>query len=329
MTSIGGGKDAARGRHPIRVVTQRTGLTAALLRAWERRYGAVEPGRSKGGQRLYSDLDVKRLLLLRQVVDAGRSISHVANLPATELEELVGEDRRARADLGVWQDGGVAVRDGTAGGSDEIATYLNATERAIEDLDVGSLESTLYRAALHLTPAFLLDEVLVPLLRKVGERWREGTLGPASEHLATGGVRRFLEWFINARSGTGGPLLLVGTPTGQVHELGALLAGASAASVGWRAVSLGPDLPGNEIARAVRRTGAAGVALSAVLMGGQEESLVDEIGVVVEGVGPDGFVLVGGEAARSLRERVEAMGAVYLPSLAALRGWLAARSVSG
>lgn len=324
MTSNGDGRDSDRGRHPIRVVTQRTGLSAALLRAWERRYAAVEPGRSDGGQRLYSDLDVQRLLLLRQVVDAGRSISQVANLPNMELEGLVEEDRLARVEVAGLQ-GSSALEDGAAGRADEVATYLNASERAIEDLDVGSLESTLYRAALHLNPTLLLDEVLVPLLRRVGERWREGTLGPASEHLATGGVRRFLEWFINARSGANGPMVLVGTPSGQVHELGALLAGASAASEGWRAIPMGPDLPGSEIARAVRRTGAAGVALS-VLIGDEEELLMREIGSVVEGVGSGSFVLVGGEGVRGLRERVEAMGAVYLPTLAAFRSWLAARN---
>jgi len=34
-------------RHPIRVVSRRTGLTPALLRAWEKRYGVVTPSRQR------------------------------------------------------------------------------------------------------------------------------------------------------------------------------------------------------------------------------------------------------------------------------------------
>ena len=80
-------------RHPIRVVAQRTGLSPATLRAWERRYQVVEPGRSAGGQRLYSDRDVERLRRLHQLTEAGRPISLVASLPDEALEELQAEDR--------------------------------------------------------------------------------------------------------------------------------------------------------------------------------------------------------------------------------------------
>ncbi|MEQ9569536.1 MAG: MerR family transcriptional regulator, partial [Longimicrobiales bacterium] len=84
-------------RHPIRVVASRTGLTPTLLRAWERRYGVVEPGRSDGGQRLYSDDDIERLVLLKRATDAGRAIRLVADLTVDELRDLVQEDRSARA----------------------------------------------------------------------------------------------------------------------------------------------------------------------------------------------------------------------------------------
>ena len=83
-------------RHPIRVVARRTGLTPAVLRAWEKRYGVVDPSRSEGGQRLYSDQDVHRLSLLQRVVEEGRNISHVAGLSLEELQGLVQEDEAER-----------------------------------------------------------------------------------------------------------------------------------------------------------------------------------------------------------------------------------------
>ena len=80
-------------RHPIRVVARRTGITLHVLRAWERRYAVVEPGRTEGGQRLYSDADIERLKLLRDAVASGRSISQVAPLGEAALAELVAQGR--------------------------------------------------------------------------------------------------------------------------------------------------------------------------------------------------------------------------------------------
>src|SRR6478672_11751863 len=76
-------------RHPIGVVSRRTGLKQDLIRAWERRYCAVEPGRSETRRRFYSDDDIERLLLLRRVVSAGRAISQVAGLANEELQALI------------------------------------------------------------------------------------------------------------------------------------------------------------------------------------------------------------------------------------------------
>src|SRR3954471_8837532 len=96
MTSSG--SSSSLPRHPIGVVARRTGLKPDLIRAWERRYGAVEPGRSETRRRFYSDEDIERLLLLRRVVNTGRGISQVAGLSNAELEALIeAEPNSARA----------------------------------------------------------------------------------------------------------------------------------------------------------------------------------------------------------------------------------------
>ena len=85
---------ALRG-HPIQVVMRRTGLSADVIRAWEKRYGVVAPHRSSSGRRLYSDADVERLRLLARATLTGRTIGQVASLTTTELIELVRADVRA------------------------------------------------------------------------------------------------------------------------------------------------------------------------------------------------------------------------------------------
>jgi DNA-binding transcriptional MerR regulator len=71
----------------IGAVSRLTGVPADTLRVWERRYGVVEPRRTDGGSRLYSQQDVARLGLIKRLVDAGHAIGTVANLSLEQLED--------------------------------------------------------------------------------------------------------------------------------------------------------------------------------------------------------------------------------------------------
>lgn len=237
-------------RHPIRVVAQRTGLTPAALRAWERRYGAVEPKRSDGGQRYYTDSDVERLTLLASAVEAGRRISAVADLPIEDLRTMVEEDRRTEPPR-----------------SEEVADeeLLESALGLVEDLESEALRRLLVRSALRLRPHEVVEMLLVPLLQRIGEAWSMGRFGPSAEHLASEVVRDFLEWLSRTiQVDEGAPLAVTCTPKGQRHEFGAHLTGVVAAGEGWRARFIGPDLPSDEIARATLTLDASLVALSAV-----------------------------------------------------------------
>jgi DNA-binding transcriptional MerR regulator len=125
-------------RHAIRVVAQRTGLSPALLRAWEKRYGAVTPSRSEGGERLYSDEDVHRLVLLHRVVEEGRNISQVSSLSMEQLEALVEEDQGDPAIPGVAPE---------YRGSGRWSTGLVAATPARERHELGALLSAVSAAA--------------------------------------------------------------------------------------------------------------------------------------------------------------------------------------
>jgi hypothetical protein len=76
--------------YPIGVVARLTGIHPETLRIWERRYGLVEPQRTEGGGRLYSDQDVRRLSLVKRLVDAGNPVRLVAPLSVEALEARVG-----------------------------------------------------------------------------------------------------------------------------------------------------------------------------------------------------------------------------------------------
>jgi DNA-binding transcriptional MerR regulator len=69
--------------YSLGAVARLTGLSPHVLRAWERRYGAVRPLRTPGGTRLYRESDVARLRQLRAAVQAGHSISESRTRPPT------------------------------------------------------------------------------------------------------------------------------------------------------------------------------------------------------------------------------------------------------
>ena len=298
----------------MRVVTRRTGLSPDLLRAWERRYEVVTPSRSEGGRRLYSDTDIERLRLLYRATLAGRSIGQVAELPTEALAALVRQDAAADAELTAR---GSPARDGDAPAA--AADYLADAVRAIERLDATALEATLRRATIALASITLLDGLVVPLLEDVGAHWREGTLRPVHEHLASMMVRRVLDGVVE---GASPPLatasVVVATPSGQMHELGALLVAASAATEGWRVTYLGPDLPAEDIAECAVRTRARAVALSVVYPTG-DPAVGDELRRLRSALPKRTALLVGGAATHSYSAVLNAIGAVQLDDLAGLR----------
>lgn len=228
-------------RYPIRVVSRRTGLKPDTIRAWEKRYGAVDPARSDTRRRLYSESDIQHLILLRRATEAGWRIGTVANLGDEELQELVLQDQAA-----------TGLEDRPEPENETIRECL----RAVERLDQDELVRIFERASLEHGRKGLILEVLSPLLEEVGEAWARGRLRPVHEHLLTSLVREFVAAG-RVRPSVDpekAPRIVVTTPRGQIHEIGALLAAAIADGAGWTVVYLGANLPAEEIALAAYRT---------------------------------------------------------------------------
>jgi methylmalonyl-CoA mutase cobalamin-binding subunit len=299
-------------RHPIQVVAKRTGLSADVLRAWEKRYGVLDPARSGGGRRLYSDDDIDYLRLLKRATAAGRNVGRVAGLGRPELEAMVREDEAAAASHPV----------GASGGSGEPGGAVDRAMAAIAALDGPALDAVLRRAMIETDALRFLDAVVVPLLIGIGERWRHGDVSPAHEHLASSVLRGVLGGF----TGTfvprpDAPRFLSATPQGQRHEFGAMLAAASAAAVGWRITYVGGDLPAGAIAAAARQTEAAVVALSLVHPD-DDPDLPNELRVLRATLAPDVVLIVGGAAARGYARVLKDLRALVVTDLETLRATL-------
>jgi DNA-binding transcriptional MerR regulator/methylmalonyl-CoA mutase cobalamin-binding subunit len=293
----------AEAHHTIKSVVNRTGLSAHVIRVWEKRYRAVKPCRTDTNRRRYSDDEVERLALLRDITRGGHSIGAVAQLPVEKLRELASQ-APAR--------GGHAVTPTHAQTSPAL---LDECIAAVNRLDSHALENALKRGSVELGAQGLLQRVIAPLAQAIGELWRNGTITAGHEHFASAVIRVFLGHAASSFSGAeGAPVVVVGTPSGQLHELGALLAGASAANLGWNVTYLGASLPAAEIAGAARQNRARAVALSLVYPE-DDARLEAELVRLRELLSAEVALLVGGRAMSAYRDTLEKIGALQIKDL--------------
>jgi DNA-binding transcriptional MerR regulator len=228
--------------YALGAVVRLTGLSDHVIRAWERRYGAVRPRRSPGGTRLFSERDVARLRLLRAATEVGHRISDLAPLGDDAIERLL-----------------------SAAAPSPSSRPLDAILTAIDGLDAGELERLLAVQFAALGPTAFARAVAGPLLREVGDRWEHRRTSIASEHMLSALVRGLLGAALRPPARRDGkPRLLFATPEGERHELGLLSAAIGALEAGADVTYLGPDLPAEDLAQAARRIAPEAVALSVV-----------------------------------------------------------------
>ena len=297
----------ADAHHSIKIVARRTGLSAHVIRIWEKRYGAVEPERTDTNRRLYSEEQIERLGLLRDITQAGHSISHVAKLPLGKLKGLATQSALPRGSI-----------SNANGSNADAPSYLAECLAAVRSLNSPALEDALKRASIDLGAQGLLQRVVAPLAQTIGEMWRDGSITAAHEHFASAVIRIFLGHAAKPfHAADGAPVVVVATPTGQLHELGALLVGAAAANLGWNVTYLGASLPAAEIAGAAKQNNARAVALSLVYP--EDDSRLDGELTRLRALLPEEVpVLVGGRAMPAYGDVLEKIGAFQMKDLAHL-----------
>ncbi len=291
-------------QHTIRIAAKRSGLSPHVIRVWEKRYDAVSPDRTDTNRRRYSDAEIERLTLLRLATEAGHTISSVAQAPTDKLRTLL-TDAPAANPLPARK-----TKTGT-----ESPAEIESALAAIRELNAQELEAILGRAALRYGQHGLLENVVARLAALVGERWRAGDLTAAHEHFASAVIRNYL--MRNARpyaQNGNSPLVVVATPAGQLHELGAVMAAAAANDLGWQVIYLGTSLPAAEIAGAVLQNRARVVALSLVFPG-DDPSMPLELENLRKLLPAETQLVVGGRAAESYAPTLTHLGITHTRTL--------------
>lgn len=222
--------------YEIHEVAELTGLAAARLRAWERRYEVVRPRRLPNGYRAYTADQVALLRAFARLIEGGERIG---DLVARSREELLSQAETRSFD----------------------GTPHAALLEALRGFDRERLEGLVaQQLALRGLRAFA-EEVVLPLARSVGDLWALGKIPIAVEHLASEVVLHALKGGLRM-SRSSGPLVVGACLPGERHEWGILATLAVAQERGWRIHYLGADLPVEEVVQAAWTLAPWAVALS-------------------------------------------------------------------
>jgi DNA-binding transcriptional MerR regulator len=228
----------AAGAIRIGELSRRSGVSPELLRAWERRYGLLQPTRSAGGLRLYSTDDLGRVRAMQQHLAEGFAAAEAAAL-ATETARRGGEELAA------------------PGATDELAT-------SIANFDDGAAHAVFDSLLARLSTDALLRDVVVPYLHELGEGWERGEVSIAQEHFASALLRGRLLGLARGWGRGIGPVAVLACAPGEQHDLGLLAFGLALRARGWRIVYLGADTPIASVADAARSCDPAAVVVSAI-----------------------------------------------------------------
>jgi DNA-binding transcriptional MerR regulator len=287
--------DPGSGYVRIGELAKRTGVSPELLRAWEQRYGLLQPTRTPGGFRLYSAADEARVQRMQSLVSGGLAAAQAARLV------LSGGEPEPRTD------------SGSAAPLEEAAGNLSA---ALDRLDEQAANTALDRLFSAYTVEMVLQDVLLPYLHRLGERWETGEISVAQEHFASNLLRGRLLGLAQGWGQGQGPRAILACLPGEHHELGLLAFGVALRRHGWRITYLGTDSPIGAVADTARSLQPAVVVLLSMTPDNfldhaqQIEQLANQVPVLIAGPGATPQVARQTRTRRLDQDPVSAAGTV-------------------
>jgi DNA-binding transcriptional MerR regulator len=213
-------------------LSRRTGVSPELLRAWEQRYGLLQPGRSSGGYRLYSSADELRVRRMTQLLAMGLSAAEAAR------QAITTEQPPAHAE--------------PAASKPFLEHIGGQLQTALHTFDGTSAHATLDRLLASVSLEGALAEVIIPYLHDLGERWATGRASVAQEHFASNLIRGRLLGLAGDWGAGDGPHALLACPPGEAHDLGLIMFGIVLANRGWQVTFLGADTPFDTLRDSIR-----------------------------------------------------------------------------
>lgn len=256
---------------------------------------------------------------MKEAISNGESIGNIANLSRSDLYKLI----RGKQEFEVEEE---SLSDYPLSGN-EPEEIIESCLKSVRCLDSNALEKKIVQASVKYSRMALLERIVYPLIHEIGMRWEKGELKVVHEHLASAVIRNFLgNMLVSQQPHPAAPRAVVTTPVGQLHELGALMAAVAASIEGWRVVYLGPNIPIEDMAMAVKEHKAEVLALS-IVYPQDDPQLLQELMQLPIYMGDGVSIIVGGRAASAFRRVLKEIGAIEVVDLTEFRKQLKVTSI--
>lgn len=282
---------------------ERVGVSPDVLRAWERRYGLLEPDRSPGGYRLYSDTDIARVRQVLALTAQGLSIAEAARLaragtePSTDADGPPSQKDATDHELS----SGSAVTSGAQAAS-PTPRLGRLLADALETFDERTAQQTLDELFGRFSTEAVLRDTIMPTLDRIGRRWEAGQLDVAQEHFASNLLRARLLAMARGWGSGSGPMAVLAAPPGEDHDLPLVVFGLTLWRGGWRVTFLGGDTPVPSLRAAIAAVTPDLVVLASV----DAARFADVEGPLTEVAGLVRLALAGAGATAGLARRLGA-----------------------
>lgn len=270
--------------YSIKQASIRSGVSVPLIRAWERRYGVVNPQRTASGYRLYNDEAIATLVRVRELTESGWTASEASRAFLAGEVELAPP---ASPETTFLTDDAAHLRQ-----ADLVERFLEAAQT----MDIAATGAALDEMFAQGSFESIVDDLLMPALVALGNAWSEGELDVAAEHAASAAVHRRLSALYEAAAAVGEPRLVVGLPPGARHELGAMAFAVAVRRRGVGVLYLGPDVPVASWVHAIEKNRAR-VAVIPVVQEADRSGTLDVI-EALRASGNSPVLAVGGKNAR-------------------------------
>lgn len=310
---------ALKTRAPVRIgeLSRRVGVNPGTLRAWERRYGILSPLRTESGYRLYTAEDEARIRQLTRLRAQGVATAEAARL-AREFPHLAIETGKGAAEHAAPSQVGARVAGRAASSEEDVGAPAPTSLRdpvseermtrlaaVLDRFDNYAANAEIDRAIAELPLTELIEGVIMPVLRGLGERWKQGEVTPAQEHFASNLIRGRLMNMSRGRELPTGSLALLACASGEQHDIGLLSFGLLLRERGWRIVFIGQDTPAANVAEA-----ASTLAPDAVVLAGVEPRRLRDAASELKVIAGTFDLYIGGRAAS--RRFAARIGATHL-----------------
>ena len=295
----------------IHIASQLSGVAAATIRAWEKRYTVLTPHRAENGHRLYSEQDIEKLSILNLLTQAGHPIGRIAKLEVNELKEILKtQTHHDPAEL-------FLKRRSDDVDSEQLRTGI-LLALSLYKLDIISHE--LDKAKKLLGPRDFVFEMILPLFREIGIRVYNNKLSIAQEHTLSAIVQFHIGQMIAihyTRQQFRPGLVIMAAPEGELHEIGLLAAGLLCVEYRVKFIFLGKDLPVDSLIETIQQ-----MEPSYVLLGvtngdqlGPNLTLGQYLTKLKAEIEPKIQVSVGGNIDLPAQAELKRLGVSYLPTL--------------